>query len=296
MFTPDLDIFPKERVAMVLYGAAGTGKSTLIYSLLQDPSLKIIVFALEPTVNAAMRNCFKVFGIEQLNEGQLTWVVPDIAIAKDAEELKNNLDTSFYDNIIKRLFDTEGIDVATGKKVRLGKFSSYGSDTVLGFDGVSALVGAMPAVGMKKAITRRTSDNAMSVFGYGMEAVVNLFNQLTKGTKAHVIVMAHQKLADEKAIGKYLNIKPINPDFYTRSLVDQICGMFTYVFYVKRNSMNNRFCLSLAEPNAYTRGAINKNILEDKVKDSNKILKPYERIDMSNLPFDLLHDVYDFFK
>jgi hypothetical protein len=243
-----------------------------------------------------MRNCFEIFGIEELKEGQLTWVVPDPAIAKDAEEMKANLDASFYDNILKRLFDTKGIDVATGKSVTLGKFNSYSSDTVLGFDGVSALVGAMPAVGMKKAIQRKTSDNAMSVFGYGMEAVVNLFNQLTKGTKAHVIVMAHQKLADEKAVGKYLNIKPINPDFYTRSLVDQICGMFTYVFYVKRNSLNNRFSLSLAEPNAYTRGSINIDKLKRDTLEINKTLKPYEKIDLSNLPFDLTHEVYDFFK
>jgi len=296
MFIPDLELFPRERFTAIIYGAAGAGKSTTALSLLKNPDLKLIHFALEATTLAAMRNCFEVYGIEELAEGQLTYVTPDAAIAKDELSFKGNTDGSFYDNIVKALFTTKGVDVATGKSVSLGKFNSYTGDTVLIFDGVSALVETITNRANADAITKKVQDNGMAVYGIGQKYIIGLFNQLTKGTKAHVIVLGHQKLADEKAVAKYTNIKPINPDFYTRSLVDQVCGMFTYVFYAKRNSLNNSFRLSVAETNAYTRDSINRDKFKRVIAEVNKELKQHEKIALDNLPFDLTHPVYDFLK
>ncbi len=296
MFEPDLDLFPKERLLLGIYGAAGSGKSTTALSLLKNPDLKIVHLALEATTTAAMRNCFRVHGIESLNEGQLTYVVPDPAIAKDELAFKGNTDGTFYDNIVRALFTTKGIDVATGKSVTLGKFNSYGSDTVLIFDGVSALIETITNRANSDAITKKVQDNGMAVYGLGQKYIVGLFNQLTKGTKAHVIVLGHQKLADDKAIAKYTNIKPINPDVYTRSLVDPVCGMFTYFMYAKRNSLNNRFTLSVAETTAYTRDSIDREKFKTISNEINKTLKQHEKISLSDLPADLTHEVYDFLK
>lgn len=296
MFIPDIELFPKERFTAVIYGGAGAGKTTTALSLLKNKDLKLIHFALEATTLAAMRNCFEIYGIEELEEGQLVYVTPDAAIAKDELSFKSNTDGSFYDNIVRALFLTKGIDVATGKQVSLGKFNSYDGDTVLIFDGVSALVETITNRANSDAIVKKVQDNGMAVYGIGQKYIIGLFNQLTKGTKAHVIVLGHQKLADDKAVAKYPNIKAINPDFYTRSLVDQVCGMFTYVFYAKRNSLNNSFKLSVAETNAYTRDSINRDKFKRVVAEYNKELKQHEKITLDNLPFDLTHGVYDFLK
>jgi hypothetical protein len=279
-FTPDLDLFPKERFTCIIYGPAGAGKTTTALSLLKNPNLKIIHFALEATTLAAMRNCFNVYDIE----------------AADEASFKSNTDGTFYDNIVKALFTTKGIDVATGKQVTLGKFNNYTGDTVLVFDGISALIETVTNRANSDAIVKKVQDNGMAVYGIGQKYIINLFNQLSKGTKAHVIALGHQKLADEKAVAKYTNIKPINPDFYTRSLVDQVAGMFTYCMYAKRNSMNNRFTLSVAETNAYTRDSIDREKFKQVAAEVNKELKQHERIDLSNLPTDLTHVVYDFLK
>lgn len=296
-FKPPVPKLLDKQVRIFIYGGAGVGKSTTALSLLKNPKLKLVLLALEATTLEAVRNCFEVHQIEELLPGQLTLVVPDPAKAANEDAFKSNTDGTFFDNIVKALFaKSEATDVATGEAVKLKAFNQYDEDTVLIFDGVSALVETITNRANSDALFKKVSDNGMAVYGIGQKYIVGLFNQLTKGTRAHVIVLGHQKMADDKAVAKYQGIKFINPDVYTRSLVDQICGMFSNVFYAKRNSLNNQFTLSVAEPQAYTRDAINRTKFKRVSEELNKSLKQHEKITLSALPPDLTSEVYDFLK
>jgi len=276
-FIPKLENIPKERLLLMLYGSAGSGKTTSALSVLKNPNLKVIHFALESTTTAAVRNCFNVYDINELKEGQYTLVIPEPSKAKDEATFKSNLDGTFFDNIVKQLFITSGVDVATGNSVKLGAFNTYDQNTVLIFDGISALIETITNRANSDAINKKVNDNVMAVYSIGQKYIVGLFNQLTKGTKAHIIAIGHQKLADDKAIQKYGNIKPINPDVYTRSLVDQVCGMFTYVMYAKRDSLSGRYSLSVAESQCYTRDSIDRVSFATVAKNYNANIKSHEK-------------------
>ena len=257
----------------------------------------MIHFALESTTLPAAKQCFRVHNIESLEEGQYTLVVPEPSNPKDEASLKSNTDGTFFDNIVTQLFKTEGTDVATGKKVKLGAWKSYDSNTVLLFDGFSALVETVTNRANADAINKKVNDNTMAIYGIGQKYITGLLTTLIKSTKAHIVVMGHQKLADEKAIAKYGNIKPINPDVYTRSLVDVVCGMFTYVMYAKRDSLSGKFYLSVAEPQCYVRDSLDRSRFADIAKRRNATLKPHEKkLDLSLLPVDFTDEVYTFLK
>lgn len=296
-FVPKAPKLLDRQVRIFIYGPAGSGKSSAALSLLKNKKLKLVMLALEATTLEAVRNCFEVHQIDDLLPGQLTLVVPEPAKAANEDAFKSNTDGTFFDNIVKALFArSEAIDVATGEPVKLKAFNQYDEDTVLIFDGVSALVETITNRANSDAIIKKVSDNGMAVYGIGQKYIVGLFNQLTKGTRAHVVVLGHQKMADEKAISKYQGIKTLNPDVYTRSLVDSICGMFTWVMYAKRNTQNNQFTISINELQAYTRDAMNRAEFKRIADELNKVKKPHEKIDLNNLPADLTSPVWPFMK
>lgn len=296
-FKPPVPKLLDKQVRIFIYGGAGVGKSTTALSLLKNPNLKLVLLALEATTLEAVRNCFEVHQIEELLPGQLTLVVPDPAKAANEDAFKSNTDGTFFDNIVKALFArSEATDVATGEAVKLKAFNQYDEDTVLIFDGVSALVETVTNRANSDALVKKVSDNGMAVYGIGQKYITGLFNQLTKGTRAHVIVLGHQKMADDKAVAKYQGIKALNPDVYTRSLVDSVCGMFTWVMYAKRNTQNNQFTLSISEAQAYTRDAMNRAEFKRVVDELNKSRKPHEKIDLNSLPTDLTSPVWPFMK
>ena len=295
-FVPNLSSFPVERVRLLAYGGAGVGKSTMCLSLLKNPKLNLVFFALESTSLAALRNSFSVWGIEELREGQLIYVTPEPAKTLSAEALSSRTDGTYYTNIIRALFSTKGWDVAAEKEVTLGKFSEYKADTVFIFDGISAFVEAIANKAMGDAVVKTVDGDPRAVYGIGQGYMRGLFTHLTTATKAHVIACGHSVQSDDKALQKFKGLKALHPNLYTKSLVDEICGMFTYVLYVKRNSQTNRFSMTCADSSIYVRDGINREKFKEIAARCNAALPAHMKIALDNLPCDLTHEVYDFFK
>lgn len=291
-FQPNMAI--QQRFLAFIYGKAGAGKSTCYYSLLKNPKLKLVVFALDPTTDFAMQNCFNIYGIEDLAEGQLTYVKPDVAKLGTEATTMAGTDSTFLTNIVKNLHNTVGTDVKTGKAVQLKGIDNpliFTEDTVIVFDGFSAFVETCEA----KARAESGNDTR-KMFGIEKNLVLGIASKLIANSKCHVIVCGHEQLADEEAVKKYKSINMINPYVGVRSLIDPLCGKFTFVFYAKRDSMTNKYVLSVAESAAYTRDRIDRTKFTTFTTEYNKDKKPMDKIDLSNLPTDLTHECYDFFK
>lgn len=292
-FVPKVPEILDKQVRIIIYGDGGCGKTTTALSLLKNPALKLVIFAMEATTLPAIRRCFEVHQIEELLPGQLILVVPKPAELKDADSLKNRTDSSFFSNVGQALEGKcNAVDVATGDPVKLRHFKEYSEDTVFIFDGVSAVVAAVSNLANMESLVQR---NAKGVYKYGIDTLVNLFGFLTRGTRAHLIVLGHYQLSDTDAQTLH-KLPPVHPFFYTRSAVTQICAMFTWVIYAKRNTQNNRYSLSLDEPQTYTRDAMDRSEFKRIADELNKARKPHEKIDLNNLPTDLTSPVWPFMK
>jgi hypothetical protein len=294
-FRPNINL--QQRLLLFLYGRAGTGKTTAYLSLLKNKKLKLVVFALESTIDAALMNCFYLYNIEDIAEGQLIYVKPEIAKLGTEATIMEVRDGSFLTNIVKNMTKATGIDVKTGKPVILQGLDSnfFDENTVVVLDGYSSFIRACLAKAQQIVIDKKEEGNEWSVFKRGKPLSESITAKFIENTRGHVIVCGHENLADDKALEKYKFLKRINPLTFTRSSVDAVCGMFTYVMYAKRDSLSNRFVLSVSEPLAYTRDGINRTKFKDFTDAYNAGKKPTEKIDLSNLPPDLTHECYGFF-
>lgn len=292
-FVPKVPEILDKQVRIIIYGDGGCGKTTTALSLLKNPKLKLILFAMEATTLPAVRNCFEVYQIEDLLPGQLTLVIPEPAKPKDAEAIKARTDSTFFSNVASALDGKcKATDVATGEPVKLKSFKEYTEDTVLIFDGVSAVVAAVGNLAYMDSIVK---NDPRVIFNTGKDTLLNLFSFLTRSTRAHVVALGHYQLSDDKAQGSY-KLPAIHPYFYVRSAITQICGMFTWVIYASRNTQNNSYKLSISESGVYTRDAMNRAEFKRIADELNKTRKPHEKIDLNNLPTDLTSPVWPFMK
>ena len=97
-------------------------------------------------------------------------------------------------------------------------------------------------------------------------------------------MLAHQAMSDEAAMSKYKLVKPINPGFGTRSVIDKLAGRFSVIFYMRYNSQTRKYVWSAEEKDAYT---IARGIDRDKCKKLG--------FNLANLPADFSHELYTFF-
>lgn len=291
-FKPNIPELTRQ-VRIVIYGDGGCGKTTAALSLLKNPKLKLVFFAMEATTLPAIERCFDIYEIEDLLPGQLTLVVPETAKPKDAEAIKGKTDGTFFNNVASALSGKgKATDIKTGEKITLKSFTEYDEDTVLIFDGVSAVVAAVANLANLESVVK---NDARGVYKFGADTLINLFSFLTRGTKAHLVVLGHYQLTEADGQTKY-KLPAIHPYFYVRSAITQICGMFTWVVYASRNTQNGSYKLSISEPQVYTRDAIDRVAFKKLADELNKTRKPHEKIDLNNMPTDLTSPVWPFMK
>ena len=277
----------------IIYGNAGEGKSTALLSLLQT-DLPMILFAPEATTIPALQNAMSIYGIEDLEEGKLTVVIPEKASFRSLNDMMNVADESGYKKLHEVFFQGKGVDAATGKQVTLKKVWEYPEDSIVVYDGWSAVMEAITFKTQAEWEKDGGGKDRRNMYQIGQNLVSKFFNILDS-VKAHLIVTAHSQIADAEAQAKFKGLKAINPNFYTKSLAIPICGKYPWVFYAKRDTLTNRFTLSLAEASAFTRDSIDRTRFKEVVDEINKTAKPQDKITLSSLPTDLTHEVYNLF-
>ncbi len=279
----------------LIYGDSGEGKSTAGLSLLLKPNLKMVLFAPESTTIPALQNAMRIYGIEELEEGKLIVVIPPKGTYTTYEAMVKVSDTSSFNNLHKALFGGVGVDAATGKQAQLKKLCDYDENTILFYDGWTAVMEAIDFKTQAEWEAQAGNKDKRNMYQIG-QVMVKKFFAILDTAKAHVIVTAHCTIADTEAQAKYKHLKDVIPNLYTKSLTVGICGKFSWVFLAKRNSMNNRYTLSVAESNAFVRDSFIQEEFNKKVAELNKGLKLHEKITLSELPTDLTHPIYDFLK
>lgn len=293
-FTPNIPT--SNRFLAFIYGGSGVGKSTAYFSLLKNPKLKLVVFALDPTTDFAMQNCFNLFGIEDLNEGQLIYVKPDVAKLGSTASTLDGTDSTFLTNIINNIHNSVGFDAKTGAKVSLKGIdnqSTFNENTVLVFDGFSNFVLTCEAKAKSMSVTQNGNFDTMKAFKVEKALIKGLTNKIITSSSCHIIFCGHEQQSDAEAVAKYESLTSIHPYTGVRSLVSSICGDFSFVFYAKRNSLTNKFSLSVAENKAFVRDKLDRIAFSKFAEEFNKDKKPVEKISLSELPQDLTHPCYN---
>jgi len=291
LLSEDGEEVPQQRIC--IYGNAGEGKSSAAFSVIQLEDYNVVIYCPEATSLTALQNAMDIYGIDKLEEGKLTLVIPEKGSFKSKELMMSAADETSYNKLHEVFFQGKGIDAATGKKVTLKKLWEYPKDTIIIYDGWSAI---MESIGFKAQAEwdRDNGKDKRNMYQIGQNLVAKFFN-IMDTAKGHFILTAHSMVADDIAQGKFKGLKTINPNFYTKSLCVPVCGKFTTVFYAKRDSLSNRFTLSLAETSAFTRDSINRLAFKEVADEFNKNLKQNEKITLSSLPTDLTSEVYNFF-
>lgn len=280
--------FPKERLAMLLYSGAGTGKTISVMTLLKvrvnDKPLKVRVLVLEKNAMTGIKEALRIHGITELEEGQLVIATPANDTAATAADFQNQESDAFYSAIISKLINFKGVDVATGKEVGLGKVMAWSSDTVFVLDGMTVFENACAARGRKKSKDNNTLKDPRAAFYAGQDALVGAIFQIVEQSDCHVVVMAHQAMSDNEQMQKHKLTKSINPGFGTRSVIDKLAGRFSCIFYMRYNAQRKQYVWSAEEPDAYT---ISRGVDRQRCKELN--------VTLNNLPADFSHALYDFF-
>ena len=207
---------PKQRIKttdrIILFGDGGTGKSYSLHSLFKNApeERRVIYLMTEPNAMAGLER-----GLEEnditIEHGQLVYSFPrktgkakgfqnyKRAVNKLTKESKNialkgNSDTTmgkenytYFQDIIDKLDDFEGIDYATGEATRIPGVDTLDHDDILVIDGLSPIIHEIwhSSVGDKLAI---------SEYDYGipqniLEGMLRVLESLT----CHIILLAHEK-------------------------------------------------------------------------------------------------------
>lgn len=296
-FQPNIGL--SKRFLAFIYGGGGVGKSTAAFSLLKNPKLKLVHIALDPTTDFALENVFGIYGIEDIEEGQLIYVKPQTAALVSESATLNRTDSTLLTNFVKTIHNTVGIDVKTNKQVQLRGFDNkaiFNENTVIVIDGFSNFVMACEAKAKAESLTKDGVYDTLRGYGFLGGLVKGLHHQIVTTTSCHVIFCGHEQQSDEKARSKYVGLPEIHPYVGTRSYVTTLMGNMSFVFYAKRDTMTNKFVLSVAEPRCFVRDRLDRVKFAAFIAEYNKDKKPNEKIDLSNLPQDLTHECYDFLK
>lgn len=287
---------------MVIYGNGGDGKTTTALSLLKNPKLRIILIAAEATTLLAADIALEVWGIEELLEGQLTIVEP----TKEAFATLDTKSETGYLAVHKPLLGNfAGVDAATGKKVALKKPTEYDRDTVIIYDGFSAVNEKVQFKGLKDFEAQGGGKDKRNMYQCGQQ-LVYLYFAILNSASCHVILTAHTgSPTDEDSQKKYEGTKKFNPDFYTKSLVNKVTKDFSWVLLANKNQLGSKTIryLSGYDSEHYTKTMFNEEQFESSCALEN--LDPLTNkpktntlthIKLDRLPCDLTHKIYPFLK
>jgi len=278
--------FPNKRLAMLLYSQAGKGKSVSIVTLLKIPGLKVRLLVLESNCLPAIQEGLSIYGIDHLEEGQLTIAEVNSAAITSADAFTEQTDDSAYTAAVSKLIMFNGVDVATGKEVKLGNALSWGSDTCLVIDGLTMLQYACATRGKHKASATGAGKDPRAAFYAGQDALTGYVYQIMQRSNAHIVLLAHETSSDPEQRAKHKGLMQVHPAVGTRSIVSPFLGRFNVVLYAKFNSQTRKYVWSGAEPDTMT---VMRNITTKDMKYEGRVVTD------SNLPADFSFEGYNFF-
>jgi len=278
--------FPKERLAALIYGQPGIGKSVSLVTLLKVKNLKVRILAMEDNALPAIRDGLRIHGITELEEGQLTIAEVKGGSITTSDKFISQTDDSSYQAAVTKLMNYVGFDVATGKEVKLGNVMSWDNNCVLCLDGLTMLQYACYNRGKVKADANGTGKDPRAAFYAGQDSLIGYCYQLLQNSKAHIVILAHETQSDEVAVSKHKALLKIHPQLGTRSIVSSFLGRFNVVLYAKQNKQTRKYVWSGEEPDTMT---VVRNITTKDITYEGKA------VNLNNLPADFSWEGYSWF-
>jgi hypothetical protein len=229
----------KERIALGLYGQAGTGKSTTVMSLVKNPELTIFYLALEPNALPAIKSGLAIHAPEGLYEGQFYFWQYNHKTPVQVSDMLNVLEVSGYSAMLATMVKFIGTDIATGKEAELGNILAK-KDVVLVLDSATAL---MNKAGNSSRSATAGNKDGRAFYGAMINIWLTTMRNLFQSSKCHIIITAHTNYvvkSDEAANEKLqlISSEDIIPNFGSRTTTDMFCGNLSHVYYCYTNPLN----------------------------------------------------------
>lgn len=232
---------------LLLYGAAGSGKTICALSILKDAKYKLRILALDANAYAGIQDAIRIHNIK-LIEGQLIVATPTTRKMNFSYDNVKKGDSLDFTAINNQLNNFTGVDVLTNSEIQCGSICDFTEDTVFIIDSFSTWQDTIRSHATKVLLSKQANPengvNGMSLVGEMQNIVLAFIENIQKNIKCHFILIAHEAVNGEEALSASKGtLKTITPNFPGVKNTAQFLGKFAIVLYCKYVPMSKKYII-----------------------------------------------------
>lgn len=232
---------------LLLYGAAGSGKTITALSILKDSKYKIRILALDANALAGIQDAIRIHNIK-LIESQLIVAIPTSRKINFSYDNVKKGDSSDFTAINAQLNNFTGIDLSNNSEVQCGSICDFDENTVFIIDSFSTWQDTIRSHATKILLAKQSNPengvNGMSLVGEMQNIVLAFIENIQKNIKCHFILVAHEAVNGEEALAASKGtLKTITPNFPGVKNTAQFLGKFAIVLYCKYLPMSKKYII-----------------------------------------------------
>ena len=228
--TPTL-FYPLNRI--LLHGFGGTGKTSAVATILQNPKQKLRVLGLDGNCIAGLVYAIRRLGIT-LEPNQLIVSQFRLSPTERAAALRTlktpavgKAKSSGKDWVENQLSNFTGIDLATSEFVSCGGIDTFDEDTVFVIDSYSVLQNHW----IKNYQTGANDEGGWATYRSVQEYLTFFMTVLLDSITCHLIILAHSKVTE-----KLKGVRGANtvPDIYGQAGIQTFTALFSDTIYCRK--------------------------------------------------------------
>lgn len=233
------------KMSVLLYGAAGSGKTVSALSYLKNPKYSIRVLALDTNSLIGIEDAIKIHNVT-LKAGQLVVATTKQKKAVFSDTVVSKGDSSDFIAINSQLNNFTGIDYFTKENVSCGSICDFDENTVFILDSLSTWQDTIRSHATKSLLSQQKNPengvNGMSLIGEMQNLILSLSEMIQKNINCKFILLAHEAVNSAEAVEDSKGtLKNITPNFPGVKNTSQFLGKFSVVLYCKYLPMSGKY-------------------------------------------------------
>lgn len=234
------------KMSVLLYGAAGSGKTVSALSYLKNPKYKIRVLALDVNCLLGISDAIRLHKVTLQKDQLIVATTNSTKKAVFGDSTLTKGDSSEFIAINNQLNNFTGVDYFTKETVSCGSICDFDENTVFIVDSLSTWQDNIRSHATKALLSQQKNPengvNGMSLIGEMQNIILSLSEMIQKNIKCKFILLAHESVNSEDAVeGSKGTLKTITPNFPGIRNTSQFLGKFSVVLYCKYLPLSGKF-------------------------------------------------------